>query len=402
MIRNERGIALVITLLIVALLTITVIEFTYSVEIDQHMARHALSGLQASLLARSGVNLGEALLLHDDDPLVDAYTEDWCPQQDQPLDPDRPSCSFDAANSNLVVPDNMRLRVQILDESGKLNLNMTRPQNVNQWRSAQNDPNGTHPQFFQAYQNVLNTLLTERGVDPQIADEVANYWDQLYQAQYGGPAAGPTAQAGATPAPVAQQTPSLLQTPGSEIVIEDFPSLDDASIIPGFTPSTLQRLRPVLAAADSRRQVQVNVNTASREVLNAIVGEADIVDNIVSQRQDTPLQQRDLGPLLAGVNRQDPTQRYVPNMLGVRSAFFIIRASAIINPNPITGRGGISRTASMRVRRDPRPGVPPNAPPGTPRWTLTQLDWQKEGGAALFQQRVDQTPGVDDTTSDGF
>ena len=29
--RNERGIALVITLLVVALLTITVIEFTYSV-----------------------------------------------------------------------------------------------------------------------------------------------------------------------------------------------------------------------------------------------------------------------------------------------------------------------------------------------------------------------------------
>jgi general secretion pathway protein K len=64
-VRDERGIALIITLLVVALLTITVIEFTYSVEVDQHMARNALNGLQASLLARSGIALGEALLLHD-------------------------------------------------------------------------------------------------------------------------------------------------------------------------------------------------------------------------------------------------------------------------------------------------------------------------------------------------
>ena len=88
-------------------------------------------------------------------------------------------------------------------------------------------------------------------------------------------------------------------------------------------------------------------------------------------------------------------------MLGVNSSFFLIRASAMINPNPVTGRGGISRSASMLVRRDQRPGVPQNAPAGTPRWTLTQLDWQKEGGAALFQQK-DQEPGADDLQNSGL
>src|ERR1043166_6262788 len=104
---NERGMAVVITLLVVALLTITVVEFTYSVEIDQHMARNALNGLQASLLARAGINLGEALLLHDNDPWIDAFTEDWCPG------PSEFSCMIDESNSQLLLPENMRLRVQI-------------------------------------------------------------------------------------------------------------------------------------------------------------------------------------------------------------------------------------------------------------------------------------------------
>ena len=66
MLSNQRGIALIITLLIVALLTITVVEFFYSVEIDSRMARNALNGLQASLLARSGIAIGESFLLRDE------------------------------------------------------------------------------------------------------------------------------------------------------------------------------------------------------------------------------------------------------------------------------------------------------------------------------------------------
>ena len=97
MIRNDRGIALIVTLLVVALLAITVIEFTYSVEIDYRMARNAMSGLQAAMLVRSGINLGEALLLHDAEPKFDAYTEEWCPQQAEGIEGDRPACTSASA-----------------------------------------------------------------------------------------------------------------------------------------------------------------------------------------------------------------------------------------------------------------------------------------------------------------
>ena len=387
--RNERGIALVITLLVVALLTIIVVEFTYSAEVDAHMARNALNALQASMLARSGVNLGEAFLLHDDDPQVDSYLEDWG--------------NMDLLNSQLILPDNMRLRVQIVDEGGKLNINLTRPRRVQDWLAAQradaaNNPQAT--QLFQAWTTALGNLLAGRGASPDVADAVAQYWSQLFQIAFPGVLAG---QAGPGGNPNQGQAAVGTPTPGglpNNPFFWDFPSLDDASVIPGLTPGVIRRSRAVLTALDANRQVQVNANTAPPEVLGAIIPDAGVVDNIVSQRQEQPLRLSDLQQLIrgGGSNPQDPAARWVPSMLGVRSAFFLIRASAIVNPNPITGKGGISRSASMLVRRDPRAGVPQDAPAGVPRWTLTQLDWQKEGGAGLFQP----TPGADDLPDGGF
>jgi type II secretory pathway component PulK len=388
MMANERGIALVITLLVVSLLTIIVVEFTYSAEVDAHMARNALNALQASLLARSGINLGEAFLLHDDDAQVDSYLEDWG--------------NLDEINSQLILPDNMRLRVQIIDEGGKLNINLTRPRTVQQVIAAlRAGPDSPAVQLFQSWTTALGNLLEGRGASPEVAENVAAYWVQLFQAAYpslaGGLSPGSPDQGTSTPVPGSTGTP----TPGAmsnNPFLWDFPSLDDTSVIPGLTPSLIRRSREVVTALDSNRQPWVNINTAPPEVLGAIIPDAGIVENIISQRQDQPLKAGDMAPLLAGLSTNDAAARNARGMLRATSFFFLIRASAVVNPNPITGKGGISRSASMLVRREPRPGVPPNAPPGVPRWTLTQLDWQKEGGAALFQP----TPGADDLPNAGL
>lgn len=377
---NERGVALIITLLIVALLTITVIEFTYSVEVDEHMAHNALASLQASLLARSGINLGEAFLLHDSDMTVDAFTEDWCPHPG----PAAQSCQIDESNSQLVLPDNMRLRVEIVDEGGKLNLNNTRPPNVNLWRYTQTNPKAPM-QVFQSWNNALGMLLESRGADPQITEGVTDYWNRLYELVYQNPSGGLPGQAAAQP------TPS--NDPLNPQLVWELPSLDDASIIPGFTPSVIQHIRSVVTALPSR-QARVNANTAPHDVLAAITGDSGIADDIISQREQAPMKLSDLTQLLARGNQSDPAFRNARIMLGVTSNYYLIRASAIINPNPTTGLGGVSRSASMLVQRAPKPGVPYNAPAGTPRWTLTQLDWQKEPGAELFVKNANQESGT--------
>src|ERR1700687_528145 len=109
----------------------------------------------------------------------------------------------------------MRLRVQIVDESSKLNLNLTRPPNVNAWRAGKNpNPNQSLP--FQSWKAALGQLLTGRGLDEKIADSVADYWDRLYDAAYGqgtNPVGGTPGAGNPTPGRSGQtsQTP----TPGA-------------------------------------------------------------------------------------------------------------------------------------------------------------------------------------------
>ena len=396
MIRNEDGIALVITLLVVALLTITVVEFTYSVEVDQSMTRNALNGLQATLLARSGINLGEAVLLHDTPPNLDkfdSYTEDWG--------------QLDELNSQFVLPDNMRLRVQIIDESGKLNINMTRPQTISEWNQvrqtqtqATQSAGAQAPQLrlFQSWTNAFGQLAQGHGGDPQVVDALTAYWDQIWTAVA-------TGQFGVAPAalgtPTPQASPAVNPNQNVSPVLLDFPSLDDAAVVPGLTPGLIRSIRSLVTALPAGRQPRVNINTAPREVLAAIIGDGGgVVDSIISQRQQQGLQDTDLTQLLAPLSA-DPSTRNARQMLGVKSQYFLIRASAVINPNPVTGRGGISRSASMLVWRYAASGLGRTGPAGQPHWTVTQLDWQKEGGAALFQ-KADSDAATQDPSIPSF
>lgn len=391
-VNNERGIALVITLLVVTLLAITVIEFTYSVEIDQHMARNALSSLQASLLARSGINLGEAFLLHDEDPAVDAFTEEWCPQPDA----EGYSCNIDEANSEMVIPENMRLRVQIVDEGGKLNINTVRfrsPDEWNRWRTSRDGDPNRRPQPLESWAEALQRLLDRRGADPEIANQILEYWDSVYEARLSpGDSASTSGTQAAQPTPLSR----------AEMAQFEFASLDDASVIPGLTPAVIRRLRPVLTALPSR-QARVNANTAPVEVLQAILDDDGIAENIVSQRSEAPLKQTDLITFIAGLNQpgSGAPRNYAGTMLGTTSFYFLVRASAIVNPNPVTGRGGIRRSASMLVNRTRRAARGRNGASNVP-WTLTQLDWQKEGGAALFAEPTPGDLGADDLRGSGF
>lgn len=376
---NERGIALIVTLLIVALLTITVIEFTDSVQIDQHMARNALNGLQASLLARAGINLGEAFLLHDDHPEFDAYVEDWG--------------NVEQLNSQLVLPDNMRLRVQIIDEGGKLNINLTRPTNLIEWKRMVNaTAQNPAPSVAQVARDALRQLLQAQGADAQAEDELDAYWDQLFRSVYGDPNSTPIGQGNAGPS--GTPTPAL-----NNLNLLDFASLDDASVVPLLTPSVIRRLRPYVSALPIG--VRVNANTAPRTVLEAILGDSGVVDDIISQRQADGLKTGDLAPIVGRLNTRAASGTGVNRaglLLTVTSQFFRVRASAVVNPNPLTGLGGIRRSAEMLVQRMQRRVPAANGAAGNAlHWTLTRLDWQKEPGGALF----DHEPGVDGEPAPG-
>jgi type II secretory pathway component PulK len=372
---DERGIALVIVLLIVALLTITTFEFIDSAMIYTHMTSNSQNGLQASLLARSGINIGEAVLMHDEDPAIDGFAEEWCPE------PREESCRID--ETFLQLPANVRLRIEIFDESGKININLTRPRNLQELENLKPE----NPPVFVAWQGALRRLMEANGVDPDAVERLSDYWrikleehaeavDTAANTE-GGAGQQQQDQEQADDSPQQQLTAAQLEA------LLDFPSLDDANAVLGLTARQLAKLRDYVTALPQRRFPRVNANTAPRQVLDAITGDGSISESIATQRMEAPLQQADLGQQLAGIDTNDPEFGRVTSMMWTRSYMFRVVASAVVNPDPVTGLGGISRTASMLVRRVPAPAQ--RGAGGTAgRWTLTRLDWQKEGGAKLF------------------
>jgi type II secretory pathway component PulK len=380
------------------------------------MARNALSGLQASLLARSGINLGEAFLLHDaPDPNaandVDAFTEEWCPDPS----PDGHACRIDETSGQVLLPPNMRLRVQIIDEGGKLNLNAVAFRNKNECDNWNNLPEGDPKRAqLEFRRSMLEALLTDRGVPPEVVDDIFAYWSSLCQARFGNASAGPTPLAGAGPTPPIGSGPGTGTLPPTTALPAPFASLDDAAVIPSLTPNVIQKLRPVLTALPvppaPYSQLAVNVNTAPTEVLNAIVNNSDVVSKFIEQRSQAPLTRQNLDSIVSALRQSGGQPAGQPGglqnfavtrqMLGVTSQYFQVRASGVVNPNPVTGRGGIGRSANMLVRRIRRPQSQVGGASAVP-WTLTQLDWQKEGGAALFQVQGDQEPGMADQAAPG-
>lgn len=395
-VRSERGAALLLAIAVVALLTITVTEFFLSAEVDSRMARNSVHSLQASLLARSGIALGESLLVKDEDPVTDSFLEEWCPA----IGREGMACQIEDGAGLIMIPEGTRLRVEIWDESAKINVNWTRPQNQNEWRLGRMtaDPRMA-PQRYQSWLFALGRVLEARGSSEDLVGALEEYWNQMFELYFGPVATGGASPVAGTPTPaLGGATPGVHPTPPPLSMLY-FNSLDEVAAVSGFLRSSdLRRVRTSVTALGWPFQSQVNANTASREVLAAIIGDPEVVDTIIAERQNQPLTAATVITMLnSSANLQDPQFRNARVMVGARSNVFLIRASAIVNVNPFTGMGGVSRSAEMIVRREPRP-VQAGAGGGTVnRWKLTRLFWQKEGGAVLFRPDV---TGASDASAD--
>ncbi|HVN87846.1 MAG TPA: hypothetical protein VMW17_23655 [Candidatus Binatia bacterium] len=343
---DQRGVALIITLLVLTLLTITVVEFTYSVTVDYQLANNAMTAMQAQLLARAGINFGEALLARDtNQPPADWYFEDWA-------HPD--------VASLLPLDPGDRLEVRVIDESGKINVNRTRsPRGAPLAQPGQ--PNLSPDAFLR---DALRRLFEANDVDVQIPDRLLQYWGQ-------------------TLPPVPGQQPNQ--------PVDDFRSIEDFAAMFGISGSKLVKLRHFITAIPSSLTVggrgagdlgRINVNTAPAQVLAAVINDQGRVQSIMErQGQEQPIDQAIFNGIMQGLQNE----AQIKPLFGFTSAFFRVCASAQVSGDPTGQRpGGVGQTVVALVNRRPLAGVPANAAPGIPRWTLTPLDWQKRGGAALL------------------
>ncbi|MGE0820785.1 MAG: type II secretion system minor pseudopilin GspK [Candidatus Binatia bacterium] len=281
---SQSGVALITTLLAVALLTVAIVEFAYSSQVDYHLAHNALKAMQASYLARSGINLSLLVLKRDRQSTssIDTLGEDWA----RPLPP-------------LPVGNGM-VRVQVHDAQGKINLNALR------------NTSGT---INRTWRGVIERLFALRGIDPALLDPLLDWLD-------GDDFPEPR---GAERDHYARLTPPYAPPNGFLLTFGELGRIE------GFSALIQDRLAELTTVLPSN-STQINVNTAPAEVLTVLFPDVDpqTLALFLTSRIEAPVHGvNDLRDRL-GLEPQVMTE--VLRLVTVRSEFFAVTALATIEP----------------------------------------------------------------------
>jgi general secretion pathway protein K len=257
--RHPAGIALLMTLLVVTLLSILVIEFTDSTQVEAHLTRNSLSLLQARYLARGGVALGELLLKLDfaqksenppQRPNVESLLDPWA----QPVPPRAIGEGVGEASFH------------IDDESARFNLNslVTR--------------SNANPAALEARKMLFQGVLTTLGLDINLLFPLVDWLDSDDEV---------SGKSGAEREYYESLKPPYEPRNGRLLNIEEL------QLVRGFGDLSREQwsaLRTMVTVLPND-ELQINVNTASETLLTAVltaVDDAAAAKAIVSQRETQP------------------------------------------------------------------------------------------------------------------
>jgi general secretion pathway protein K len=286
---GERGVALLVVLMTIALLTIVVIEFTYLAQVETHLTLSGRNALQAGYLARSGVNIAEAILIRDAEMNpTDGEGDLWA----QPLPP-------------LPVGDGT-VALRVRDEARALNLNDILSAGV------------VRPERREVFERLFEVL----GVDQRVLAAIVDWLDA-------------DDEPGIAPAG-AEKTYYLGLLPPVEVRNGPLLTMRELLLVRGMTPALLATLDAFVTVLPPER-LRVNVNTAPPEVLvalsPALVADPGLVDRLIAARRERAFtsksELRDIPGLdeALGENRE---------FVDTKSAYFRIEAVGSVHD---AGRG---------------------------------------------------------------
>jgi general secretion pathway protein K len=291
----QNGAALVTTLLAVTLLTIAVVEFAYSSQVDYHLAHNALKALQANYLARSGVNLAMLVLKRDgrSSSGIDSLRDEWA----HPLPPL-------PAGEGMVV-------IRVRDEQGKVNLNALR------------NTNGT---INRTWREVVERLFTLREIDPGALDSLLDWLD----------ADDFPEPRGAERDHYTRLSPPYSPANGALL------TMGELGRVEGFSAALRARLGEMVTVLPGNTTL-INVNTAPREVLAALFPMVDrqTLEGFLVSRVETPV--RGINELRDRLGFDPKVQLDAFRLVSVRSEFFSVTALASVEP--------VSQGLSVTVQR---------------------------------------------------
>jgi len=238
--KDQKGIALVVTLLALVLITAIVVEFSYGVYTSTNNLYNWRDSQRLSIMAKSGVNVSAKYLLD----ILGRYSYSYPGSMELPVEN-----PFEDFNGTIIV--------RIEDETSKFNIN-----------SIVSDGGVFNKNAYMSFQKLLNVL----SLDEKIADRVADWIDKDSEARL------PDSEVGAK---------------NSALV-----SVDELLLINGINRKDYDKLLPYITVFGDRTLPLINVNGAEAPVLMSILdtgkGEFPITEDlskrIIKYRQNMPFE----------------------------------------------------------------------------------------------------------------
>lgn len=283
---NHRGIALLATLLAVSLMTLLVVEFSTSAALGYRAAANQADELKAYYLARSGIQIGLAILAQNS--LIQSRAKYQYASLDQAW-----------AQPLAAVPvDGGTVSMWIVDEDRKLDIN-------NLFDEQRRQPD-------EQYAAIVTRLLSNIGLSPALVPILIDWLDPDSIESDGG----------------AEADYYLRLIPPYEPRNGQMPTIGDLRMLKGMDDLTFLRLSQYLTTMQAGSgPCCVNANTVSPELLGALLPElesdSDLVKQIVDVRSIRPFTQvTDLLNLPA----ISAAAEHLKRLVAVNSSYFLITA----------------------------------------------------------------------------
>lgn len=278
---NERGMVLLLVLVVIAVLSTLLSEFAFSTLVDYRLTETYRDVTRAEYLARGGIKAGQMLLQNDKNSYdAKVTTELWSlGVTDYPV----------AEGS---------VSIKIEDLNGRLQLNSLV------------DPLGnSNPLFRDRFIRLCEELAV---ADPEaLADALTDWLDIDSAPERDG----------------AEDTDYLGQNPPYEAADGPLKSFDELGLVRGFSPQVLARLRPYVTVYGNGK---LNVNTAEPELLRSWDIEAtEAVESLLAARADKPFKHLEDIKEAIGLDAYTALNRNLD--IGVSSAFYWIDSRGRIN-----------------------------------------------------------------------
>ncbi len=284
--QGERGIALLITVFVIAIGTIIVFELGRMARYDQRSARAFAERIQGNYVIRSGFTVAQIILALPK-PDQTNVKEDW---------PGDLWSKIGAARTLPVEGLPGETRMQIVDESSKMNVNLlgNRGTNGNRWKvrfALLFNQLGFEKENFKKGENrtVGDLSLDFESQTAAIADWIDEDSNSLQ-----------------SPAFAAKGFES--DAPPGFFFNRELKNINELLLVPGMTRERVSRAMPYIRVDDSNSEGQrINVNTAKYETLVAL-GYPETMAAEISMAQGTqPIDQARLTEL----NKIDPALQQV-------------------------------------------------------------------------------------------